>query len=152
MKIENEIHQSKFKNEHHKLLINIMFTNNWVTDHNKKIFDDAHITLQQYNILRILRGSADGLSTSEIRERMLDKMSDTSRLVDRLCIKQLVNKKANKSDKRLVCVQISKKGLDLLKSIDVKEDEMVVSLLGLSEQEAKKLNNLLDKVRSTYNN
>ena len=77
MKIENEIHQTNFKNEYQKLLINIIFTNNWINNSNKNFFGAADITSQQYNILRILRGSGKAISTFQIRERMLDKMSDT---------------------------------------------------------------------------
>jgi DNA-binding MarR family transcriptional regulator len=147
MKIEKEIHQEKFINEYQKLLINLIFTNNWVADRAKKFFDDAAITMQQFNILRILRGAQESLSTLQIRERMLDRMSDTSRIVDRLVIKGLAKKTVNKFDKRLVCITITTKGLMLLKKMDISEAEMLSQMHHVTEAEAKQLNKLLDKIR-----
>lgn len=106
------------------------------------------ITSQQFNILRILRGAGTPLSTLQIRQRMLDKMSDTSRIVDRLVKKNLVKKNVCKSDKRLVDVIISDKGKKLLEEIDSKNTEMDQILQNLSDAEAKKLNLLLDRIRS----
>jgi DNA-binding MarR family transcriptional regulator len=147
MKIEQEIQQSKFINEYQKLLINIIYTNNWVTSTSKQFFNDADITMHQFNILRILRGAKETISTLQIRERMLDKMSDTSRIVERLCIKGFAKKAINKLDKRLVCVTITPKGLTLLKSMDSKEMDIINTLRNITEAEAKQLNKLLDKVR-----
>jgi DNA-binding MarR family transcriptional regulator len=147
MKIEKEIHQEKFINEHQKVLINLIFTNNWVASNTKKFFDESAITMQQFNILRILRGAQESLSTLQIRERMLDKMSDTSRIVDRLVIKGLAKKTVNKFDKRLVCITITTKGLGLLKKMDTHEMDMIHQLSNITEVEAKQLNKLLDKIR-----
>ena len=105
--------------------------------------------MQQFNILRILRGSDRPLSTLQIRERMLDKMSDTSRIVDRLIRKGLVKKVTCKTDKRLVDVSITEKGKKVLRKIDQQEDEMSKIVQALSETEAKTLNKLLDKVRQS---
>ncbi len=147
MKIENEILQTNFKNEYQKLLINIFFTNNWLVHKSKCFFDSKGITAQQFNILRILRGSKAGLSTLQIRERMLDKMSDTSRLVDRLIIKELIKKNINKTDRRLVSITITAKGLGLLELMDIEEEKMFTILHNITQTEAKQLNKLLDKVR-----
>jgi DNA-binding MarR family transcriptional regulator len=147
MKIEKEIHQEKFINEYQKLLINLIFTNNWVTAQNRNFFENAGVTVQQFNILRILRGAQESISTLQIRERMLDKMSDTSRIVDRLVLKGLVKKTINKFDKRLVCVSITTKGLALLKKTDPGELELVSIMGNLTEMEAKQMNKLLDKLR-----
>ncbi|WP_315819245.1 hypothetical protein [Paraflavitalea speifideaquila] len=84
MSIENDIQQAKFRNEHHKVSVNLIYTCNWLMEKHKQFFDNADITPQQFNILRILRGAGTPLSTLQIRQRMLDKMSDTSRIVDRL--------------------------------------------------------------------
>ncbi|HVW61878.1 MAG TPA: hypothetical protein VHC48_17615, partial [Puia sp.] len=84
MSLENEINQRKFRNEHQKSAINLVYTYNWMTEKINKIFDEWEITAQQFNILRILRGAGQPLSTLQIRQRMLDRMSDTSRIVDRL--------------------------------------------------------------------
>lgn len=105
--------------------------------------------MQQFNILRILRGSDTPLSTLQIRGRMLDKMSDTSRIVDRLILKDLVKKITCKSDKRLVDVSITSKGKALLFKLDQHESSMENIVQSLSQTEAKTLNMLLDKMRST---
>jgi len=104
MSIEKDIQQSKFRNEYHKTVVNLIFTYNWITEKTKQFFDKGDITSQQYNILRILRGAGKPLSTLQIRQRMLDKMSDTSRIVDRLVKKELVQKVVCKTDRRLVDV------------------------------------------------
>lgn len=95
MGIEKDINQYHFTSEGQKAVINLIFTSNWISEHIKEILDEHDITPQQFNILRILRGSdPQPLSTLTIRERMLDKMSDTSRIVDRLVIKGLAAKKS----------------------------------------------------------
>lgn len=149
MSLEKDINQSKFNNEYQKGIVNLVYTYNWVTEKLKAILNEENLTLQQFNILRILRGSKEPLSTLQIRERMLDKMSDTSRLVDRLVLKSLVIKKTSKADKRLVDVTITKKGLRILANLDKREKAMDNILEVLSEKEAKSLNNLLDKIRNS---
>ena len=114
----------------------------------KEFVGKEDITPQQYNILRILRGSVLPLSTLQIRERMLDKMSDTSRLVERLIKKELVEKETSHIDKRLVDVTISKKGLDLLQRLDEKSEELDQIVNKLTPEEAGILNSLLDKMRN----
>jgi DNA-binding MarR family transcriptional regulator len=148
MSLEQDIKQAKFRNEHHKASINIIYTYNWVMERQKALFDAENITPQQFNILRILRGSAPRpISTLQIRERMLDRMSDTSRIVDRLVLKELASKKPCASDKRLVDIAITDAGLKLLQRLDTKNDEMDAILGALSEGEVKTLNILLDKIR-----
>lgn len=105
--------------------------------------------MQQFNILRIVRGSEKALSTLQIRERMLDKMSDSSRIVDRLVIKGLLKKNISKTDKRLVEVAITERGKRGLKKMDLQEDELHQIVRALSDKEAKTLNKLLDKIRES---
>jgi DNA-binding MarR family transcriptional regulator len=146
--LEQDIQQSKFRNEHQKAVVNLLFTVSWLKEQTRAIFDPEEITPQQFNILRILRGShPKPLSTQAIRDRMLEKMSDTSRIVDRLIVKGLVKKVTCESDRRLVDVQITDKGRKLLERIDLKENEMDEIVKGLNEAEAKELNQLLDKIR-----
>ncbi len=149
MSIEKDINSNKFRNGYHKALINIVFTSNWVMERNKGFFERADITPQQFNILRILRGANAPLSTLQIRQRMLDKMSDTSRIVDRLIKKELVQKVVCTHDKRLVDVTITQKGLELLSHLDQYNDEIESALKGLNEAEIDQLNQLLDKIRET---
>lgn len=150
MGIEQDIQQiKKFRNEHHKTVVNLIFTHNWVTEQLKQFLENEDLTLQQYNILRILRGSEKPLSTLQIRERMLDKMSDTSRIVDRLILKALAKKTISKRDKRLVDVTITTKGKKLLEKLDSTQSFIDGVMQNITEQEAKELNNLLDKVRGS---
>lgn len=147
MGIENDINQRKFRSEYQKAIVNLIYTYNWTTEQLKNIFDREDITMQQFNILRILRGSDKPLSTLQIRARMLDKMSDTSRIVDRLIIKGLVKKDVCISDKRLVDVTISEKGKELLQKLDAFEPDIESILSSLTQEEAATLNKLLDKIR-----
>ncbi len=150
MSIEKDINQPKFRNDHQKAIINVIFTYNWMTEKIKDHLEKEDLTMQQFNILRILRGSQTPVSTLQIRERMLDKMSDTSRIVDRLIIKGLAKKVACKADKRLVDITITDKGKKLLQKIDKKEEEMDSIISNLSHAEAKSLNTLLDKIRGSH--
>jgi len=148
MGIEKEIHQEKFRSVKHKAMLNILFTNGWFTEKMKNILAPEDITPQQYNILRILRGSfPQPLSTLQIRERMLDRMSDTSRIVDRLVTKQLVKKVVCNKDRRLVDVTITEKGQNLLKRLDSQVNNMDSILSNITEKEAQTISNLLDKLR-----
>jgi DNA-binding MarR family transcriptional regulator len=147
MSIEQEIKQSKWRNEHEKCLVNLIFTYNWIKDQLTEILNNADLTMQQYNILRILRGSKVPLSTLQIRDRMLDRMSDTSRIVDRLLGKEMVSKSTSKIDKRLVDIIITDKGRAALAMIDSFEKDMDHIIGGLNIGEAQKLNELLDKLR-----
>ncbi len=149
MSLEQEINQPKFRNEKQKAVINIIYTYNWITEQMRHFLEAEDLTQQQYNILRILRGSSpEPLSTLQIRERMLDKMSDTSRIVDRLVLKGLASKKPSKADKRLVDVMITEKGKRLLSKLDHKNVQMDNILKELNDKELKTLNKLLDKMRT----
>lgn len=150
MSIETDIHQlRKFRNEYHKAIVNLIFTYSWVTEKLKQYIETEDLTLQQYNILRILRGSDVPISTLQIRERMLDKMSDTSRIVDRLVIKKLAKKTINKKDKRLVDVVITAKGRTILAKLDENQQMIDTAISNLTEEESKVLNGLLDKIRGS---
>lgn len=150
MGIEKDISQSKFLNEHQKAGINLLYTYGWMMEKTKEIFSSEDITSQQFNILRILRGShPTPLSTLQIRERMIDKMSDTSRIVDRLVIKGLVKKGTCKEDRRLVDVTITDKGKKILERLDARQDELDNILGNLSKKEAAILSELLDKIRTS---
>mgnify|MGYP003549731129 FL=1 len=148
MGIEKDIQQTKFRNAHQKAAINLIYTLSWMRDKTRCIFDAEDITSQQFNILRILRGRVpQPLSTLQIRERMLEKMSDTSRIVDRLISKGLVKKVTCKTDRRLVDVIITDKGKKLLERLDEKQNEIDGVLGNLSEKDANILSDLLDQIR-----
>jgi MarR family transcriptional regulator, 2-MHQ and catechol-resistance regulon repressor len=148
MGIEKEIHQQTFRNSRQKAMVNLLYTYGWAIEKIKSFLAAEDITHQQYNILRILRGAhPEPLSTLQIRERMLDKMSDTSRIVDRLIVKDLVKKSTCPKDKRLVDVVITGKGQELLQKLDAQAENMDLILSGLTEEEAETLSVLLDKLR-----
>lgn len=148
MNINEAIQMKAFKSEWQKAGINLQYTNNWLVNSLKCELKKHDITPQQFNVLRILRGQyPTPVSTSLIRERMMDKMSDASRIVDRLCRQGLVKRAVCSVDKRLVDVLISDKGLAKLEAMDQFEDSMLKLLDNLTEKEAKQLNTLLDKVR-----
>ena len=148
MKIEDEIQQKKFKDDYQKLIVNLLYTSNWINAHFEQLFKGSDITLQQYNVLRILRGQFPNPSSIKlIKERMLDRMSDASRIVDKLVAKKLVMRKQSDCDKRSVDVIISDSGLNLLQSLDVLDEKSKELLKSLSQAEITELNNLLDKLR-----
>jgi DNA-binding MarR family transcriptional regulator len=148
MKLEEEIKQSKFKSEYQKLSINIIYTANWLS-HSQYTHCKKHdITSEQFNILRILRGQyAKPVTINLLIERMLNKMSNASRLVEKLKTKGMVERKTNKADRRACDVLITKKGLSLLLELDEAEKEWNKMISHISINEAKKMNLLLDKLR-----
>ncbi|ELR68922.1 Transcriptional regulator, MarR family [Fulvivirga imtechensis AK7] len=149
MRIEDELQQKSFKSEKQKATLNLLFTSGWLVNQHKEFFKPFGITTQQYNVLRILRGQhPKSISTCVIKERMLDRNSDVSRIVDRLTLKGWVKKTTCPNDRRLVDVVISEDGLNLLKRMDKAVDQLDDNLGGLSEKDAVQLNELLDKIRS----
>jgi DNA-binding MarR family transcriptional regulator len=148
MKLEEEIAQQKFAGEQQKAMINLLFTYHWAVSKMKSDFKPYDITMQQFNILRILRGQMPNPCTVNIlKERMLDKMCDASRMVDRLLQKGFIERCVNKKDRRAVDIKISTQGLDLLAKFDELTDPNKL-FSALTDLEAKTLNQLLDKVRS----
>lgn len=148
MKLEDEIKQKKFKDAYAKLAVNILFTHGWLSNIESDLFKEHDITIPQYNILRILRGQyPNPASINLLKDRMLDKMSDASRLVDRLIKKEYVERKICKFDRRKAEVIITPKGLDVLANMDKLEDQYKVVFSTLSKKEINLLNDLLDKLR-----
>lgn len=148
MEIEKEIHNEKFINNFQKASVNIIYTYNWLNSFVKAELDKHQITNQQFNILRILRGQYPKPCTVNIiKERMLDKMSDASRIVDRLVQKDLVTRNVCEKDRRAVDIIISKKGLQLLEGIELEKTMTQSFSNNISEEEAQMLSNLLDKFR-----
>ena len=147
MKIEDEIKQQKFKTPHQKAVLNLIYTTSWMQGRQKDIFKTFNITLQQFNILRILRGQhPNSTSATEIKSRMLDKNSDVSRLLDRLLAKKVITKRVSANDKRAADVNLTEEGLELLRAIDKKQNQ-IDNVLLLSDEEATILSDLLDKSR-----
>ena len=148
MEIGKEIKQEKFRNEHQKMLINILFTSGWLSSKHAAYLKPYGISTQQYNILRILRGQHPKPSTVNLLiDRMLDKNSNASRLVEKLRLKNLVERATCPEDRRAVNVIINKNGLNLLVELDKVEESFTTQLNVLSDKEAELVNSLLDKVR-----
>lgn len=150
MSLENDIKQKEFKSEYQKAVVNIIYTYNQTIDKISYIFKEYDITRQQFNVLRILRGQHPRpVNINVIKERMLDKMSDASRIVERLRIKELLKREKCQEDKRAVEVVITDKGLKLLELLDPRMVEFESKTIQLTEPEAKSLNLLLDKLRGS---
>lgn len=148
MKLEDEIQQKKFKNERQKLAVNLIYTSNWLNAFYNDFLKHSDITLQQYNVLRILRGQyPQPCNIKLIKERMLDRMSDASRIVDKLHTKQLLVRRECPNDRRQADVVITEKGLSLLKSLDTIDEDFKGVFNTLSEEEVHQVNELLDKLR-----
>lgn len=136
---------SKFANNKVKALINILYTSNWITNYQNTFFKPFGISPQQYNILRILRGADKALKVQTIKERMIDRAPNATRLMDKLCAKDLIERIPCPDDRRVVHIEITNKGMRLLEEIsDNFNDDL---LKNINEEEASTLSNLLDKIR-----
>jgi DNA-binding MarR family transcriptional regulator len=147
MSLEQKIKQAKFKSPDHKLAVNLLFTSHQINYLLHQNFKDKEITHQQYNVLRILRGQhPNPCNLKLIKERMLDSMSDASRIVDKLLKKGFVQRRESKKDRRHVDLLITEKGLKLLESLDYIDDSFHDLFKNLSKEEINQLNLLIDKL------
>jgi DNA-binding MarR family transcriptional regulator len=148
LKLEEEIKQKSFKSPQQKLAVNLIYTSNWLSEHYASFFKGLDLTTQQFNVLRILRGQFPQESSLKlIKERMLDRSSDASRIVDKLVLKKLVVRHQCPSDRRSLSLTISDKGLALLKKLDFIDDATKEIFKNLSASRVSLLNRLLDDLR-----
>jgi len=148
MKLEQEIAQRSFRNEEHKLAVNLIYTYYWLYNSQSHIYKKYGITGQQFNILRILRGQhPNPVNLKLLRERMLDKMSDVSRIVEKLRVKKLLERTTSESDRRHCEVRITDKGRALLSEMDHEDQKADELFSKLTQAEKKSLNDLLDRLR-----
>ncbi|WP_311676448.1 MarR family winged helix-turn-helix transcriptional regulator [Pedobacter cryoconitis] len=148
IQLQKEIKAPRYESIFHEAMVNVAFTQNWCNDQVKQAVSSYDITNQQFNVLRILRGQHPDPSTINLlKSRMLDKMCDASRIVDRLVQKDLICKKTNTYDKRAVDILISEKGLALLKKMDKEMNLSAILSANLTHQEAEQLTSLLEKAR-----
>ena len=148
MGIEQDVKQTKFRTVHNKLIVNLMFTSNWLYNSQAGVLKPHGLTVQQYNVLRILRGQTpQPVRINDIIERMMDKMSNASRLVDKLLQKGFVERTESSIDRRAVDVVITQAGLDVLTQLDEQQTDWESRLHTLNETEANELSILLDKLR-----
>jgi DNA-binding MarR family transcriptional regulator len=151
MSLEDDIQQNEFRSEHHKVILNILYTQNYLVGRMSEMFKQFDITRQQYNVLRILRGRhPEPASINLIKERMLEKMSDSSRIVERLRIKGLIQRSGGKNDKRSVEISITDNGLQLLSKMKEPVHALEGFVNNLSMEEARELNALLDKITANH--
>ena len=148
--IEDAIKQStSFRNDYHKATVNLIYSGRWIINLHNELFNAFDLSIQQYNILRILKGQyPKPVTVKIIQERMLDKASDASRIVEVLRKKALIQRELNSNDRRRVDVIITIKGIELLNAIEQKAGLMDSFLSNLNLEEIKLLNTLLDKTRS----
>lgn len=148
MGIEEDIKSTKFEDNFQKAVINLSYTSGWMNNFLRVEFEKYNLTQQQFNILRILRGQYPKPATVNLlKERMIDKMSDASRIVDRLVQKGLVSRCTNNKDRRAVDIRISDGGLEILSTMDKEFRTRDIIEKNLTEEEAGQLSNLLDKMR-----
>jgi DNA-binding MarR family transcriptional regulator len=148
MKLEDEIKQKKFTNEFHKANVNLIFTSTWLNAIHHKFFKKYGISTQQFNILRILRGQNGAtVPLKLLTERMIDKMSNTSRLVEKLHQKKLVERNICTDNRRQIDIKLSSKGLELVNEVSEELDKKHKGKQNITIDEAKELNRILDKLR-----
>lgn len=149
MKLEEELKQTRFKDEYQRAMLNIIFTGSWLEVGTSHVLKQYDLSSQQFNVLRILRGSyPKPLNLLDIQERMMDRMSNATRLVEKLRQKSLLTRKQCDSNRRKVEIEITEKGLALLKELDpVMEKSHKELTKKLTKEEANILNELLDKLR-----
>ena len=150
MKIEEEINQSKFRNAGEKAIVNIIFTANAIQDLYKGMLKEHGISLPQYNVLRILKGRMDGFATcGDLKEVMLDKNPDVTRLCDKLVEKKLIIRNNNKNNRRQILLKISDKGLQTLEELTPLFEQTRIRLAKIGEQELLDFSDTLDKIRTS---
>ena len=149
MSLESQIKQSVFKSEQAKLIVNLIYTYNQLKGEIAFKLKAEGLTMQQYNVLRIVRGAGQlGTTTSDIRERLLDKMSDASRMVDRLVSMGHLDKVRDQEDRRLVYVYLTESGSQLVERL-VQDDTVESVVANVSNEKAQQLNELLDLLRDS---
>ncbi|GAB5523794.1 MAG: MarR family transcriptional regulator [Roseivirga sp.] len=150
MGLEQEIKQGKqFDSEYEKLIVNLIYTNSWLSEQQLKTFKPFGITAPQYNVLRILRGQyPEPCTVNTIIDRMLDRMSNASRIVDRLESKGLVERKVCKTDRRAKDVVITERGLTLLDKVDEASMNWIKRFRAITAERVEAANQLLDDLRA----
>ena len=148
MKLEDVIKSNRFADEQHKSTVNLLYTAYWLKTNFSTALKTQGITLEQHNVLRILKGShPTELCVKDIASRILEKNSNVPRIIDRLVIKKLVKRTISKEDKRETLVSLTDKGMTLIEQARKVIDKVTKDLVLIDEAEAKALNDLLEKMR-----
>lgn len=149
MNIEEALN-TKFSSAQQKVIINLRYTSNILSNYQNNFLSEYNISIAQFNILRILRGAKGELNVNTVKERMIEKSPNTTRLMDKLLAKELIDRRNCSEDRRVVFVEITKKGLNLLKVLDSKIQEASFTPKNITDEESELLSNLLDKLRGEF--
>ena len=149
MKIEERV-QANFSSEQQKVIINLRITSNVIATYQQQFMDRFDLTMPQFNILRILRGAKGSINVNTVKDRMIERSPNTTRLMDKLIDKGLIERIRCEQDRRVVYVNISDLGKQLLSQIDETPDFSNLTHPAISDHEATQLSDLLDKLRETY--
>jgi DNA-binding MarR family transcriptional regulator len=148
MRLEDELKQRKFLSDRIKANVNLLFTAGWIEGKQRSALESFGITWQQFNILRILRGAGSTMTLKDISSRMIDKNSNTSRLIDKLVEKDFVQRVICSHDRRCANIDITKQGLDIIRESSIKLEKVIEDIWGdISDNEAGLINDCLDRVR-----
>jgi len=145
-KIDEEI-KGNFKNNKHRFIANLVFTSNWFRNSVSEHLKPYNISFQQLNILRILRGAKDWTSMNDLKNLMIEKSPNATRLADKLIVKGFIERKRSEVDRRVVYLAITDKGIELLESINKISGNYMEFMTRITEEEAKQVSDILDKIR-----
>ena len=148
MGLEQDLKQERFDNVYEKMVVNILFTGSWLSNLNASRLKPFGLTAEQYNVLRILRGShPTPMMLADITSRMIDRNSNATRLVEKLKLKGFVNREICETNRRQVDISITESGLNVLAKIDEGLDQWLENLKTISQSEVEELNSVLDRLR-----
>jgi len=142
-----EIIQAKFKSVQQKAVVNVRYTSNFIGQYHNNYMGQFDLSMAQFNILRILRGAKQPISVNNVKDRMVERSPNTTRLMDKLIEKGLMERVRCDSDRRVVYVSITEEGLKLLAKIDIDMEDASIFAQNLTDDEAEQLSQLLDKMR-----
>lgn len=150
MKTIDEEINTNLKSPQQRAMVNIRYTSNYLGNFQNKFMGNYDLSMAQFNILRILRGAKEAINVNTVKDRMIEKSPNTTRLMDKLLDKKLIERERCEDDRRVVYVKISEDGLKLLAKIDeeMKGSSLIPNIL--TDEEASTLSNLLDKLRAGY--
>ncbi|OJW77863.1 MAG: hypothetical protein BGO69_00105 [Bacteroidetes bacterium 46-16] len=150
MKLEDVLKTTRFNDEKHKAGLNILYTAYWMKSNFSTVLKETGISSEQFNVMRILKGKhPEQMCVKDIASRMIEKNSNVPRIVDKLVLKKLVKRSTSKQDKRETIMALTEKGLQTLDKANKIMDEISANIIGISNEEAKLLNELIEKMRNT---
>jgi DNA-binding MarR family transcriptional regulator len=148
MNIEQELQMKRFESDEQKAHLNVLFTASWIRNRINQWLKDFDLTHEQFNVLRIIRGQkSKPVCVRDISERMIDRNSNTTRIIDKLEAKNLVRRTQSEEDRREMVIFLTDEGKEVLKKVDMSFRNANFRLTSLTNAEAQLLSALLDKMR-----